>query len=389
MAPIGLKKRSRIVQFVFEMLLLLPSETHRRTDFVNGPTATVTDLPVSMNEWQNGGTMVVAMGTSLKPEENRSQGDLWQRNTTNETSSSAMSEEYRNQRCDETTSARIVGGQNARFGDAPFVVSLRNLPHERRYGFGSGLFCGGSLINTRLVLTAAHCLATRKPADVGVVAGVLNRYDRSGQRMQFRQVYSVLLHPDWNPKTFQADIGLVAVRSSFVFAVAVVKNVRAIGLPSSEPQEGQRCTIYGWGRTEDANKRSGAVCLQKADVTVLDLDRCNRSVSPLITVPDGALCAGSFDGLVDSCQGDSGGPLVCNMAVTGIVSFGWHCGLRHFPGVYTDVFRYRQWVEESTDTDPKTWFAAATRLQAYSWLATGAALIICFAHSATFRANHL
>ncbi|XP_052859895.1 trypsin-3-like [Anopheles cruzii] len=302
-----------------------------------------------------------------------------------------MSEEYRNQRCDATVSARIVGGRNARFGDAQFVVSLRNLPHEQRYGFGSGLFCGGSLINTRLVLTAAHCLAARKPADVGVVAGVLNRYDRSAQRMQFRQVRSVLLHPDWNPQTFRADIGLVAVRSPFVFVVAV-KNIRAIGLPSAEPQEGQRCTIYGWGRTEDANKRSGAVCLQKADVTVLELDRCNRSVSPLITVPEGALCAGSFDGLVDSCQGDSGGPLVCNTVVTGIVSFGWHCGWRHFPGVYTDVFRYRQWLEESSATDPKTWFADATRLQApwhTGWVATGGALIICFAHSETFRANHL
>ncbi len=52
----------------------------------------------------------------------------------------------------------------------------------------------------------------------------------------------------------------------------------------------------------------------------------------------------------DSCQGDSGGGLVCNGILTGIVSFGAECAMRGFPGVYTEVSYYSDWVEENGAT---------------------------------------
>uniref|UniRef100_A0A182IQB2 Peptidase S1 domain-containing protein n=1 Tax=Anopheles atroparvus TaxID=41427 RepID=A0A182IQB2_ANOAO len=216
-------------------------------------------------------------------------------------------EEYRQQNCDESPDGRIIGGRNARTGDAPFHVSLRNLAHERRHGFGTGLFCGGSLISERLVLTAAHCFTT-KAANIGVVAGVLNRYDRSAP-MQLRHAFRYLTHPHWNPKTLRADIGLLATSRPFVYE----NNVHSVPLAHRSPEEGwQQCIIFGWGRTREGRRRSTPVCLQRVDVTVVNLERCNRSVSAVINVPRGAFCAGSFQGDVDSCQGDSGGPLVCD-----------------------------------------------------------------------------
>ncbi len=69
------------------------------------------------------------------------------------------------------------------------------------------------------------------------------------------------------------------------------------------------------------------------------------------------LCAGDNTGK-DACQGDSGGPLNCpidNQGVVGlpqyelcgIVSWGARCAEPDFPGVYTRVSKYIDWIEKN------------------------------------------
>lgn len=47
-------------------------------------------------------------------------------------------------------------------------------------------------------------------------------------------------------------------------------------------------------------------------------------------------------------QGDSGGPMVCEFNKTwvqvGIVSWGLGCGRIGYPGIYTEVSYYRDWI---------------------------------------------
>jgi len=65
------------------------------------------------------------------------------------------------------------------------------------------------------------------------------------------------------------------------------------------------------------------------------------------------LCYGFPEGGTDSCQGDSGGPLVCQTAVSGtwevrgIVSFAVSCAEPRRPGIYTNVYNYKTWIEDT------------------------------------------
>lgn len=56
------------------------------------------------------------------------------------------------------------------------------------------------------------------------------------------------------------------------------------------------------------------------------------------------ICAGRKFGGVDSCEGDSGGPLVFNKTLIGVVSWGKGCAVSGYPGVYTDVNYYKEWI---------------------------------------------
>lgn len=48
--------------------------------------------------------------------------------------------------------------------------------------------------------------------------------------------------------------------------------------------------------------------------------------------------------------GDSGGALYCNNLVSGVISFGNGCDTPEFPGVYTDVLMYSDYVDECIRT---------------------------------------
>ena len=70
------------------------------------------------------------------------------------------------------------------------------------------------------------------------------------------------------------------------------------------------------------------------------------------------MCIGFMDGGKDSCQGDGGGPVVCDWnydwvtgelhvgELQGIVSWGYKCGEKERPGVYTKVCKFNDWINE-------------------------------------------
>ena len=90
----------------------------------------------------------------------------------------------------------------------------------------------------------------------------------------------------------------------------------------------------------------------QAIVPVVSKSACGAAYNPVSKVPisDDQICAGN--GQADTCSGDSGGPMLSDQfgtfSVIGVTSFGVSCSDSTFPGVYTRVDRYLDWIATNT-----------------------------------------
>lgn len=162
------------------------------------------------------------------------------------------------------------------------------------------------------------------------------------------KVTEVRAHPRFSRVGFYNDIAIMVLdrqvrKSKFVIPVCLPK-------PNFVPTErliGRRATVVGWGTTYYGGKES--TVQRQADLPIWRNEDCNRAYFQPIT--ENFLCAGFSEGGVDACQGDSGGPLMMKVnqrwTQLGIVSFGNKCGEPGYPGVYTRLSEYTDWIKET------------------------------------------
>ncbi|XP_034485031.1 putative trypsin-6 [Drosophila innubila] len=218
-----------------------------------------------------------------------------------------------------------------------YVVSIRTV-NERKF-FGDNHFCGGAIISSKSILTAAHCLyiggQKLKANRIKIVAGTPRRLMQTKNTQEIL-VESIKPHPKYSQTHLTNDIGIIKlkepIRINADFATIVPINDR-------DPKAGQLCTVVGWGTVIQYGPTPDEVV--NGDVTI----NTNTYCSNINGFKKGMLCASNAnDYEVDSCQGDSGGPLICDNKVVGIVSFGNGCGEPDSAGVYTDVYYFRDWI---------------------------------------------
>ncbi|EDV91460.1 spaetzle-processing enzyme [Drosophila grimshawi] len=262
---------------------------------------------------------------------------------------------------------RILGGLNTSLYEFPWMVLVQYTNPRNEMGF----LCGGTLINSRYVLTAGHCLKSTK-LDMGnwkmhrVRLGewdtttspdceVLTNKKRTCAPMHLDiEVEDQIMHEQYVPNSIDQlnDIALLRLKET----VSYTESVLPICLPVAEDvrnknYEGFAMEVAGWGVTEDGTPSSRK---KKITVDVWALKECqNKYRSYQRHISGSQLCSGGKVN-IDTCQGDSGGPLMIKsdvgeqqvFFVTGVVSYGpTPCGLQGWPGVYTRVGNYIDWVE--------------------------------------------
>jgi hypothetical protein len=240
-------------------------------------------------------------------------------------------------------SASIVAGfEVSPPGKYPFIVALTSSQSGTQ-------FCGGSLIDARWILTAAHCVTDGfgiqnvLPPDVNVIVG---RHDLTTLAGQELNVSRIIIHPLFSATTFHNDIALLELAT-----LAASGEPIQLAQPGDRGlwEEGAAGTVMGWGTT-DLGFSSDT--LMEVAVPFRDDAACALAwVSGL--EPSTQVCAAGTSGQ-DSCQGDSGGPLVGPAGngpwtLIGIVSYGLDCGNGTVPAVYTEVASFVEWIRDSAD----------------------------------------
>lgn len=228
---------------------------------------------------------------------------------------------------------RIVGGR---------PTTPHRYPWVARLVYNGQFHCGASLLSNDYVITAAHCVRKLKRSKMRIILGDHDQYVNTDGVAIMRAVSVVIRHRNFDMNSFNHDVALLKLRKSVKFS----KKVRPVCLPQpgTDPA-GKEGTVVGWGRTGEGSTLAGEA--REVQVPIYSLTQCRKMKYRANRITENMICAGQ--GSHDSCQGDSGGPLLVEESdryeIAGIVSWGVGCGRPGYPGVYTRVARYLNWIK--------------------------------------------
>ncbi|CBY39572.1 unnamed protein product [Oikopleura dioica] len=262
--------------------------------------------------------------------------------------------------------------------------------------FRKKITCGGTIISQKFGLTAAHCIGGNY-ADNSVYAGVFNikdltKKDKDLSQAAKERIFRTNIRRYFVPQEYDqetSDEHDIAVLE-FENPLEYTNYIQPACLPTTRPGKQQWCEVAGWGATrksqslgspiefisggfptglfqqmfggifggrrrrESELKQDTVQVLAKdrsqkiltANLHVVDQEKCHKTYQKMFT--NNMFCAKSDNG-ADTCQGDSGGPFMCENAdgawtVSGITSWGRGCAIDGYPGVYTSVVKYLDWI---------------------------------------------
>ncbi|EDS33995.1 plasminogen [Culex quinquefasciatus] len=252
---------------------------------------------------------------------------------------------------------RIVGGTETTLGEFSWAALLVYKDRNGKEDYK----CGATLINSRYVVTAAHCITMLSGGWTlnGVRLGEHNVTNKDQDCDEYScadapvevGVEKVILHEGYNQHKRNNDIALIRLDRDVGFSTYI--NPICLPLEDSVRQmdhTGVKATAAGWGITE--SDRASEVKL-KVTLDVVDLQTCRKTNIKYNKLDSTQLCAGGQEG-EDTCRGDSGGPLMRqiqgNYHLIGVVSIGpIKCGTENVPGVYTNVATFIDWIQSKLE----------------------------------------
>uniref|UniRef100_A0A8C7H9K8 Chymotrypsin-like elastase family member 2A n=1 Tax=Oncorhynchus kisutch TaxID=8019 RepID=A0A8C7H9K8_ONCKI len=241
---------------------------------------------------------------------------------------------------------RVVNGVDARPNSWPWQISLQ---YERNGEYRHT--CGGSLIATNWVMTAAHCIDLKLNYRVVVGKHNLAEAEPSAQAY-FPAKKGIIVHRHYNPVLLSVGNDIAMIKLAEHVTLSDQVQLACVPAPGTILSNNYPCYITGWGRLTTGGPTPDT--LQQALMPVVDHNTCTQSDWWGVSIRRSMVCAGG-DGVVGGCNGDSGGPLNCKNSVGvwevhGIASFvsGQGCNYIKKPTVFTRVSDYNEWIDEVT-----------------------------------------
>lgn len=203
--------------------------------------------------------------------------------------------------------------------------------------------CGGTLLDSRHVLTPAHCINTQNPNEITITAGLHNKNNYEGATRQVRKVERIFKHSGYNSVTAQNDITILRLSEPVQFN----KYVQPACLPGPEPQPNEDVVLIGWGTLQLYGQPYHELKQTKVKV----VGQYNRFWGTKVNEAQQVCVAHPTNG-DSACQGDSGVPMLYEhngqWIVSGIASFVSGLGCRTdsagAPNVYVHVSAYLPWI---------------------------------------------
>ncbi|OGG27430.1 hypothetical protein A2960_06570 [Candidatus Gottesmanbacteria bacterium RIFCSPLOWO2_01_FULL_39_12b] len=236
---------------------------------------------------------------------------------------------------------------------ARFQTDVLNVPSTPLYKHNlyDVRHCAGTLIGSRWVLTAGHCVYLHNKEVIGVALGFYDLKDPLDTKTRLtRDVKRIILHPDFKmlPSYHPLnDLALLELSEA-------VTNIPTLSLIDTNNIDGYNATVIGWGEMEYGDRSS---ILQEVTIPVIANATSNKADWYSNQILDTMLTAGVEQGGKGVCWGDSGGPLLIwsnsKWKQAGIVSWSkkspeLKCETPKKPGVYTRVNSFASWIKSVT-----------------------------------------
>ncbi|KAA0203526.1 hypothetical protein HAZT_HAZT009334 [Hyalella azteca] len=203
-------------------------------------------------------------------------------------------------------------------------------------------FCGAILYHNDTMITSGACVEGfdhNKPDSLVVVAGDLALY-LDEETEQWRTVIKIIRHEAYDYDTDQFDIALLKIDRPF----DLNEYVSGVTLPGKLQSFSGNAFVSGWGTLSSGgiNPRN----LQYVSVPIVSDETCRKDYGASLSskIKDYMICAGEED--KGPCTGDGGGPMMCGDYLCGITSWGVGCGEKGYPGVYTEVSYFVDWIHQ-------------------------------------------
>ncbi|XP_014363140.2 trypsin CFT-1-like [Papilio machaon] len=244
---------------------------------------------------------------------------------------------------------RVLGGAPTTISQYPILAQLLLDPWATNQ---YSQHCAGVILTSRHIISTAHCFQYNentgrnytKPYHWKVRVG--SSYRTRGGILH--RVKNIIPHPSFDKYYYNNDVAVLVVATP----ITMTKFARqgTITKPGTDVAANSLCTLAGWGATQRGGPQPDQ--LQYTVMVIIDQRECIMRYNTIgAVIADSMFCAGNLemDG-IDGCYGDSGGPLIYKGVVIGLVSFGYGCGLRYYPGVYTKLSHFTDWIIKTIAT---------------------------------------